>query len=159
MCNIHGAFVVELFFSTETINSTMSVPGVGNPYFFDMISNQSSCFLSKLKETPVFSPILKFYLAPKWWFLSQIVQPADTKQKDEGAIKLCPPQTVTRFPCLKNFTTVTLTLLLWYLTHQINSRSSSKPKSNFPSSTGYSKERRITKKKKEKKNFTWVLQI
>ncbi len=54
--------------------------------------------------------------------------------------KLCSPNCY-QIPMSKNFTTVTL-ILLWYLTNQVNSRSSSKPPtSNFPSSTGYSKER------------------
>ncbi len=85
------------------------------------------------------------------FFLKLCNQP--TQSKKMKVLLNCAPQTVTRFPCLKNFTTVTL-IFLWYLTHQINSRSSSKPTSNFPSSTGYSKERRINKKKKRKKRIS-----
>lgn len=90
------------------------------------------------------------------FFLKLCNQP--TQSKKMKVLLNCAPQTATRFRCLKNFTTVT-PILLWYLTHKINSRSSSKPTSNFPKLHRLFKRKKNHQKEKEKEKFTWVLEI
>lgn len=89
-----------------------------------------------------------------------MVQPADTKQKDEGAIKLCPPQTVTRFPYLKNFTTVTL-ILLFDTSHIKSIRGlPANPHQIFQAPQVIQKKEEESPKRKRKKEFhTGVLEI
>ncbi len=80
-----------------------------------------------------------------------------TQSKKMKVLLNCAPQTVTRFPCLKNFTTVTL-ILLWYLTHQIKSIRGlpANPHQNFQAPQVIQKKEESPKRKRI---FTWVLKI
>lgn len=84
------------------------------------------------------------------FFLKLCNQP--TQSKKMKVLLNCAPQTVTRFPHLKNFTTVTL-ILLWYLTHQINSRSSSKPTHQIFQAPQVIQKKEESPKRKRKKEF------
>jgi hypothetical protein len=86
------------------------------------------------------------------------VQPADTKQKDEGAIKLCSPNcyqipmSKEFYNCNSDFSLIPHTSNQFEVFQQTHIKFSKLHRL-------FKRKKNQQKEKKKKKNFTWVLEI